>query len=252
MDHKTKTEEINTEANYFKDKYLSKLIRATSTPTNSIQDEVPPNSPITVKSTHDELNKAETDVVKLSIATHANVTTQTKDATNKKDAGEVPSEEEKLDNVNEAKKKEIERRESRISEKLAEAVHAYQEALERKIRDAAKKESKDHNSDDDDSSDRGLALWKRAKVSLMTKMAKTKQRAAVKENKEEEPRQKVRFQKWKRTANIQPKQPGYAARRRSITEMQNTMRKKLILQRFRRIARLVIFCRRCVQDHCFK
>ena len=252
MDNKIKYGEINPEANYFKDKYLSKLKSATATPTNSIQGDVPPNSPVTLKSAHDDVNKAETLVVKPSNLEDEKVTSQNEDDTNKKDAGDATKIEEKSNNATEANRREIERRESRISEKLAEAVHAYQEALERKIRDAARKESKDNNTDDDDSSERGLVLWKRAKVSLLNKMAKSKQRAVVKENKEEEPRQRVRFQRWKRTANIQPKQPGYAARRRSITELQNTMRKKLILQRFRRIARLVIFCRRCVQDHCFK
>ena len=151
----------------------------------------------------------------------------------------------------ENKTHELERRESRISEKSAEAVQAYQEALERILKAAKdKKKQKDHN--EDYSSDVGLDLWKRAKTSVLKKMKTHKEEDIIQEDQDEEKSHKVKFHRWKRTAVAPARQSGYSNRRRSITEMQNTLRRKLALRKFRRFGNLVIFCRRCVQDHCFK
>ena len=153
--------------------------------------------------------------------------------------------------IAETKTHELERRESRISEKSATAVQAYQEALERILK-AAKDKKKDKGDNEDDSSDIGLDLWKRAKASVLKNMKTPKQADTIQEGQEEGRVHAVRFHRWKRTAVPPARQSGYSNRRRSITEMQNTLRKKLALRRFRRIGNLVIFCRRCVQDHCFK
>ena len=150
----------------------------------------------------------------------------------------------------ENKNRELERRESRISEKSAEAVQAYQEALERILKAAKdKKKQIDH---DEDSPDIGLDLWKRAKTSVLKKMKTPKEEDIIHETQDEEKIHRIKFHRWKRGAVPPARQSGYSNRRRSITEMQNTLRKKLALRRFRRFGNLVIFCRRCVQDHCFK
>ena len=146
---------------------------------------------------------------------------------------------------------ELERRESRISEKSAVAVQAYQEALERILK-AAKDKKKHTEYNEDDSSEIGLDLWKRAKASVLKKMKTPTEEDTIREAQDEEKSHKVKFHKWKRAAVPPARQSGYSNRRRSITEMQNTLRRKLALRRFRRFGNLVIFCRRCVQDHCFK
>ena len=157
------------------------------------------------------------------------------------------------DKVNEA-----ERRERRINFKLEEVVQAYQEALNRKLKSIAmKKETQCNKTDAGESSESGMALWRKAKASFLDKKA-TKFTVTTDNNDTldgeatQEATQKVKFHKWTRAHASRKRSSGYAARRKSITELQNALRKKLVLLRFRRIARLVIFCRRCVQDHCFK
>ena len=156
---------------------------------------------------------------------------------------------------NEIGDKENELRDSRINFKLTEVVQAYQEALDRKLKALNnKQETQCNQSEDSDSSDRGVFLWKKAKASFINKAAKVKVKIEEPDNAhpDEDAAHRSKLHKWRRLPASQRRSSGYAARRKSITELQNSLRRKLVLMKFRRIARLIIFCRRCVLDHCFK
>ena len=156
---------------------------------------------------------------------------------------------------NETGDKENELRDSRINFKLTEVVQAYQEALDRKLKALNnKQETQCNQSEDSDSSDRGVFLWKKAKASFINKAAKVKVKIEEPDNahQDEDTAHRSKLHKWRRLPASQRRSSGYAARRKSITELQNSLRRKLVLMKFRRIARLIIFCRRCVLDHCFK
>ena len=156
---------------------------------------------------------------------------------------------------NETGGKENELRDSRINFKLTEVVQAYQEALDRKLKALNnKQETQCNQSEDSDSSDRGAFLWNKAKASFINKAAKVKVKIEEPDNahQDEDATHRSKLHKWRRLPASQRRSSGYAARRKSITELQNSLRRKLVLMKFRRIARLIIFCRRCVLDHCFK
>ena len=156
---------------------------------------------------------------------------------------------------NEIGDKENELRDSRINFKLTEVVQAYQEALDRKLKALNnKQEAQCNQSEDSDSSDRGVFLWKKAKASFINKAVKVKVKIEEPDNahSDEDTAHRSKLHKWRRLPASQRRSSGYAARRKSITELQNSLRRKLVLMKFRRIARLIIFCRRCVLDHCFK